>query len=76
VLWRLSVSYWVPSRSCETSLEHAIDRINVAPIFECFDRDTHAQIEWRDQSARMVVTARRAQACSGKVVKVDRGLAG
>ena len=51
VLWCLSVSYWVPSRSCETSHEHAIDLINVAPIFECFDRDTHAQIEWRDQSA-------------------------
>lgn len=50
MLWCLSVSYWVPSRSCETSLEHAIDRINVAPIFECFDRDTHAQIEWRDQA--------------------------
>ena len=50
MLWCLSVSYWVPSRSCETSLEHAIDRINVVPIFECFDRDTHAQIEWRDQA--------------------------
>jgi hypothetical protein len=50
VLWCLSVSYWVPSRSCDTSLEHAIDRINAAPIFECFDRDTHAQIEWRDQA--------------------------
>ena len=30
--------------------QNAINRINVAPIFECFDRDTHAQIEWRDQA--------------------------